>query len=381
MSSARSLHVLARASARALAIVPNVLWPACSTAQFVPVDFSSHFTSRIQDRAGCAYTYPAGPQVFGDVPFSIPPSGPNEWAALAAPANTLDLAVSIPSAVRVHTLINTAWGLPGPTSYARVEFFGDGGAYYRKDLVGDVDIRDFLQNTYTNNINGSTTTNVYYSTQCPQQWVRLDKQRYDLPAEFLGQRLNRILFTDNGAPGYQLIIVEGITVESACPIIEQNPTPASACRTGAATFSIAASGTGSLSYQWQVQTSPGVWSNLPTGTLPLACGGSAHADTPTSSQTSVGIVPCPGVNAYQVRCVVSSACGSVNSDAAAYSVCYANCDCSTTAPPLNVLDFACFLNQFASGDPAANCDGSTAPPILNVLDFACFLNSFATGCP
>jgi hypothetical protein len=61
--------------------------------------------------------------------------------------------------------------------------------------------------------------------------------------------------------------------------------------------------------------------------------------------------------------------------------CYANCDNSTTPPVLNVIDFACFLNKYASGDPYANCDQSTTPPILNVLDFACFLNKFAAGCP
>ncbi len=60
--------------------------------------------------------------------------------------------------------------------------------------------------------------------------------------------------------------------------------------------------------------------------------------------------------------------------------CYANCDNSTTPPVLNVLDFTCFLNRFAAGNPLANCDGSTTPPTLNVLDFTCFLNRFAAGC-
>lgn len=60
--------------------------------------------------------------------------------------------------------------------------------------------------------------------------------------------------------------------------------------------------------------------------------------------------------------------------------CYANCDASTTTPILNVVDFSCFLNLFASGDPYANCDQSTTPPTLNVLDFSCFLNRFAAGC-
>jgi hypothetical protein len=61
--------------------------------------------------------------------------------------------------------------------------------------------------------------------------------------------------------------------------------------------------------------------------------------------------------------------------------CYANCDGSTTAPVLNVLDFNCFLNRFSAGNPYANCDGSTTAPVLNVLDFNCFLNRFSAGCP
>ena len=61
--------------------------------------------------------------------------------------------------------------------------------------------------------------------------------------------------------------------------------------------------------------------------------------------------------------------------------CYANCDASTVAPVLNVLDFNCFLNRFAAGESYANCDGSTVAPVLNVLDFNCFLNQFAAGCP
>jgi hypothetical protein len=60
--------------------------------------------------------------------------------------------------------------------------------------------------------------------------------------------------------------------------------------------------------------------------------------------------------------------------------CYANCDGSTTAPVLNVLDFNCFINRFSAGDSYANCDGSTTEPVLNVLDFNCFINRFSEGC-
>jgi len=61
--------------------------------------------------------------------------------------------------------------------------------------------------------------------------------------------------------------------------------------------------------------------------------------------------------------------------------CYPNCDQSTTPPILNIQDFSCFLNSFASGVEYANCDGSTIPPILNVQDFTCFLQRYAAGCP
>lgn len=57
--------------------------------------------------------------------------------------------------------------------------------------------------------------------------------------------------------------------------------------------------------------------------------------------------------------------------------CYADCDGSGQ---LNIMDFSCFLNLFASADAYCNCDGSTVNPTLNVQDFACFLNRFASGC-
>ena len=71
----------------------------------------------------------------------------------------------------------------------------------------------------------------------------------------------------------------------------------------------------------------------------------------------------------------------IRADAApSAAACYPNCDHSTAAPCLNVGDFVCFLNEFASGDDYANCDHSTIPPVLNIGDFNCFINSFAAGC-
>jgi hypothetical protein len=70
--------------------------------------------------------------------------------------------------------------------------------------------------------------------------------------------------------------------------------------------------------------------------------------------------------------------------------CYANCDGSTVEPLLNVDDFTCFINEYASAQSLpheqqvtayANCDGSTTAPALNVDDFTCFINQYAQGCP
>jgi hypothetical protein len=61
--------------------------------------------------------------------------------------------------------------------------------------------------------------------------------------------------------------------------------------------------------------------------------------------------------------------------------CYPNCDGSAAAPILNVADFGCLLQAFASSSPYANCDASTVAPVLNVADFTCFMAKFGAGCP
>jgi hypothetical protein len=72
------------------------------------------------------------------------------------------------------------------------------------------------------------------------------------------------------------------------------------------------------------------------------------------------------------------------------TACYANCDGSSVEPLLNVDDFTCFINEYASASSLpheqqvahyANCDDSTIAPVLNVDDFTCFINQFAQGCP
>ncbi|MCA9278678.1 MAG: endonuclease/exonuclease/phosphatase family protein [Phycisphaeraceae bacterium] len=57
------------------------------------------------------------------------------------------------------------------------------------------------------------------------------------------------------------------------------------------------------------------------------------------------------------------------------SICYPDCDENNT---LNVFDYICFGNAYASQQIYADCDGSGS---FNVFDYICFGNAYATGCP
>jgi hypothetical protein len=182
------------------------------------------------------------------------------------------------------------------------------------------------------------------------------------------------------------------TLTLACPSpawwIGAQPQSTAACNNGTAAFSVSLAGgpPGLFGCSWQVRVGTEEWLTLGADPAPLACGGAASADAPASPATSIRIEPCPGVTAYSVRCVVSTACCSLTSGEATYysicpGCCYANCDGSVSPPVLNVADFTCFLQKFAAGDPYANCDQSTTPPVLNVGDFSCFLEAYAAGCP
>ncbi|MBW3623260.1 MAG: Ig-like domain-containing protein [Armatimonadetes bacterium] len=174
---------------------------------YQPVDLSLFYNSRHSDLSG---GLPKGSTVLGGIPFDLPVSGNDHWTSSLVPGpnpRTLDVPVNLSGVTEVHTLINTGWGKPGPESYASLEFFGSNGAYFKKDLVGNQDIRDWSQWSFTNGINGTSTFGVLYRGS-----HRVDKQRVALPPEFIGQRLERIRLTDNGAENFQRAFMAGLTV-------------------------------------------------------------------------------------------------------------------------------------------------------------------------
>jgi hypothetical protein len=170
-----------------------------------------------------------------------------------------------------------------------------------------------------------------------------------------------------------------VTVDCAAPTIVGQPAPASACTDGNASFTVSATVANS-SYRWQREVPPAgsnTWVDLADGPIP----GSAAVATNTGSSTLT--ISHADASSPRFCCIVTNSCGSTCSAPATLTVQpggYANCDHSTAAPLLNVADFSCFLQKYASGDPYANCDGSTAAPALNVADFSCFLQRYAAGC-
>jgi len=187
------------------------------SADFKTIDFSSSHNARMQDFSPAnAKYFPEGDVVLGGVPFSITSGTNNIWQASGSggvPPYVLDIVTNEYGVDGVYTLINTHGGVTGGP-YVWLEFFGTNGAYYKKGLYGDDDIRDYYENWYTNNINGTTTVNVFKYGSGYQNEVRLDKQWIDLPAYFDNEILTGIRLTDDGAPWpNQFPILAGVTVE------------------------------------------------------------------------------------------------------------------------------------------------------------------------
>jgi hypothetical protein len=196
-------------------------------ADVITVDLSPYANARIQNYQPSAAGYPEGMVTLGGVPFNIQAvGGNNAWNAevvAGAYPHVLSIPLNISNATQAYTLINTFYGQPGPTSFIKLEFFGTGGAYYSKDLIGNVDVRDHFFASWTNTINGTSTTNVYSSGGGPFQESRLDMQQILLPSIFQGQTLTEFRLTSTGGVLISDASIQGLTIVNASNV----PEPAS----------------------------------------------------------------------------------------------------------------------------------------------------------
>lgn len=178
-----------------------------------PVDLSALYNSRRQTYCCNSMDYPGGPATYLGVPFNLGPySDLNTVTAVGSGTVTTTIPVNRGNVLRAFTLMNTGWGTPGPNSYIRVEFeseFGDVAAF---DLVGNVNVRDHAQTSYTCCIDpnaGPTHTQLAWSAGS----VRADMQTYVLPPVFADHTLKEIRLIDSGGTGFQRAVLFALSTE------------------------------------------------------------------------------------------------------------------------------------------------------------------------
>ena len=158
-------------------------------------------------------------------------------------------------------------------------------------------------------------------------------------------------------------------------------------------LNVVASGSWPLTYQWQRETSPGVWTDLQESCQNFDPHINWDYEGVYKNQLRIGAQNLGGGRGGNYRVVISNACGSIASAPAAVTFTTGACCLPNGGGCTESLQYPCLaLNGTFSGPGTvcgsscgnfcyANCDGSTIAPILNVLDFNCFLNRFSGGCP
>ena len=167
-------------------------------------DIANFSLGQLENRSS---EFPAGSFTVGEIPFFIPETGRNVWHSEFAEGDNprvAEIAVSTFGVTEVNLLINSYYGELTDGTLAAVEFIGENGSFFRKELDGNKDIRDYIENTFTNNINGTTTINAFTGVadlNNSSREIRLDLVQVELPDEFQNDTLSQIRLIDSGATG------------------------------------------------------------------------------------------------------------------------------------------------------------------------------------
>jgi hypothetical protein len=181
------------------------------------------------------------------------------------------------------------------------------------------------------------------------------------------------------------------TTDGAIPVITQQPVSGSTCRSGEIRFSVATVAGFAQAYRWQAEDpdAPGVWFDIIDGTTARPSPTRPLFDAYYSATAELRIARSyPALSTIQLRAVVTSACGSVVSDAATLTICIADtdngggggvCDGGT-----GIEDLLYYLGQYDAGSPRADCDDGTATGIpdggVGIEDLLYYLGRYDAGC-
>lgn len=174
------------------------------------------------------------------------------------------------------------------------------------------------------------------------------------------------------------------TVPFTAPAVGQQPSAASVCATGSASFTVGASGS-SPAFRWQRETSPGsgVFADLADGSTGSWDGGApgiggliSGAATPTLiiAADTAGGRRLGTAHAGEYRCRISNACGSLASAAAHLTVCRVDVDCSGAVNSGDISGFlTVWLGSVQAGTLAGDFGGDRA---VNSSDISVFLTAW-----
>jgi hypothetical protein len=159
---------------------------------------------------------------------------------------------------------------------------------------------------------------------------------------------------------------------SAGPVFSAQPAPGTECPLGTASFSVAASGTGVMTYDWQIETAPGDWLSLGSDPTPLPGGGSAFAQPGNAPTVEIGVRN--RIGGFNVRCLIRDDCGSRASEAATLTICIADFNC---VGGVGLQDLFDYLRAWFAQDPTADVNGYGSVSLQDLFDF---LGAWFAGC-
>lgn len=229
-------------------------------------------------------------------------------------------------------------------------------------------------------------------------WLLLGNEAAEATARKFASR-------ESPTESYRPVLVVEYTPATAAVGIVEGPAAVTVCPGGRAGVSVTAAGSGPLSYAWQLETAPGVWTTLGNDPAPFACSGGgtgfAFATPRDGASADVVVSGCAALSGYRVRAVVTGACGSATSEPAAVTV-VARCSLADVAGTVlasgaatcgdgtvDGTDFIAFINSFGVGDAAVDPvadvaggggDGLEPDGTIDGTDFIAFINAFGVGC-
>jgi hypothetical protein len=170
-----------------------------------------------------------------------------------------------------------------------------------------------------------------------------------------------------------------IVPNCTAPTITTQPQPASICPTGAAAFSVAADGTGPFTYQWQWRPTGGQFANMIDGVNTDPQGGPIRFIAKGARTGTVSIENTGGTGTanshWEKRCIVTNVCGNATSDAASFTICAADFNCSGFIDDTDFVTFAAAYEAFTVPPADASAD-LTGDGFVDDADFVIFAAAY-----